>query len=181
MNEGRLYIQGRLRHRNLTKSIERSDFITSSNTRIPVPNNTIFISHQSRDSQVAEAIAQYLGTAGHDCYLDTMDPKLDGDNPYLEVHIRATIKDCLALLAVISPSTKDSWWVPLEIGVALEREKHIASYLLTKKDLPSYLWHWPAFESNDNLIKWANQTNFRTPQQANEAWRSLSLSVRMSS
>ena len=93
-----------------------------------------------------------LGQLAYPCYLDTFDPGVAGDSPYLEGYLRQVIGRCRALMAIVSPKTRSSWWVPLEIGVALEKEKHIATFLLTEVDLPSYLWLWPMLRDDQDAV-----------------------------
>ena len=89
-----------------------------------------------------KGLAMTPSREGYPCYVDTFDPTIDGDSPHLESYVRQVIGRCRALMAIVSTATISSWWVPLEIGVALEKEKHMATFLLTEVDLPSYLWQW---------------------------------------
>ena len=126
MNQGRLFVGGRLLHQNLTLT-----GAVSGGSQIQMPSNATFISHQSNDQGAAERIALLLSSHSYPCYLDTFDPNVDSDSPDLEGYLRRVIALCNNLMAMVSPTTRTSWWVPLEIGVALEKEKHIATYLLT--------------------------------------------------
>ena len=148
MNDGRLFINGQIRSRNYNLAHE-----------IIVQPKDTFISHQSGDRVSAERIAITLSSQGYPCYVDTLDPDIDGDSPQLESYLRQVIGRCRCLMAIVSRATKGSWWVPLEIGVALEKEKHIATYLVTSEDLPSYLWQWPMLRSDQDVISWARDTS----------------------
>ena len=112
-----------------------------------------------------------LSRQGYPCYLDTFDPSVDGDSPNLESYLRKVIAACTNLMAIVSQVTKTSWWVPLEIGVALEKEKHIATYLLNAEDLPSYLWLWPMLRSERDAITWAQDTQKQSFATMNNNWR----------
>ena len=136
-----------------------------------MPPNTTFISHQSRDALSAEKVATTLSRQGYPCYLDTFDPSVDGDSPDLESYLRKVIAACTNLMAIVSQATKTSWWVPLEIGVALERQKHIATYLLNAEDLPSYLWLWPMLWNERDAITWAQDTQKQSVATMNSNWR----------
>ena len=160
MNEGRLFVNGRIQERNL-----------KSSQKINVPTQAAFISHQSSDRTTAERVATALSSRGYPCYVDTLDPDVDGDNPKLESYLRQIIGQCRGLMAIVSRATKSSWWVPLEIGVALEKEKHIATYLVTSEDLPSYLWLWPMLRSDQEAISWAQDTSRYTAVRMNLSWR----------
>ena len=160
MNDGRLFINGRIQARNYNLVHEN----------IVQPRDT-FISHQNSDRTTAERVATALSSRGYPCYVDTLDPDVDGDSPQLESYLRQVIGRCRGLMAIVSSDTKSSWWVPLEIGVALEKEKHIATYLVTSEDLPSYLWLWPMLRSDQEAISWAQDTSRYTAVQMNLNWR----------
>ncbi|MDQ7792758.1 MAG: hypothetical protein RDV00_11725, partial [Clostridia bacterium] len=55
------------------------------------------------------------------------------------------------ILAVLSEKTKESWWVPFEIGIATEKEHTIASYLISSVRLPEYLEAWPRLRDRKDL------------------------------
>lgn len=175
MNQGRLFVAGQLQHRNLTLT-----GATPGGTQIQVPSNATFISHQSNDENAAERVAVYLSSRGYPCYLDTLDPNVDGDSPGLESYLRRVIAICNNLMAIVSRTTRASWWVPLEIGVALEKEKHIATYLLTSEDLPSYLWQWPMLRSDRDVLQWAQDAQKETVAGINRNWRMRSQSEKLS-
>ena len=166
MNQGRLFQNGVLVQRGITISEALSD-----RDRVRIPLNSTFISHHNGDTLDAEALAKYLSSLGYHCYLDTLDQSVDGDSPDLEDYLREVIGRCDRLMAVVSWRTKSSWWVPLEIGVALEKEKHIATYLLEREDLPSYLWLWPMLWSYADAAWWVIDTKTRSSAQVNSSWR----------
>ena len=175
MNQGRLFVHGQSLHRNLTLSQARPE-----GEQIQVPSNSTFISHQSNDKDAAERVAISLSRQGYPCYLDTFDPNVDGDRPELESYLRRVIDLCNNLMAMVSRTTRMSWWVPLEIGVALEKEKHIATYLLTAEDLPSYLWQWPMLRSDRDALQWAQDTQGKTVSGMNRRWRMRDRSEKLS-
>ena len=98
----------------------------------------IFVSHQRQDVETARQLAILLSRKGY---------------------LRQMIGNGQALLAVVSRNTVASWWVPMEIGVALDREKHIGTYLVNRIELPSYLWLWPVMDSFGEAATWANHAN----------------------
>ena len=163
MNNGRLFINGERHFHSFSPLETAASLVLSLDT---------FISHQSEDRDIAERVATTLSKQGYPCYVDTFDPNVDGDSPYLESYLRQVIGRCRGLMAIVSRATKSSWWVPLEIGVALEKEKHIATYLVTSEDLPSYLWQWPMLRNEQDAISWAQDTHSYSVTQMNENWRS---------
>jgi hypothetical protein len=166
MNQDRLFVAGQLQYRDLSLSQA-----LSGGAQIQFPSNASFISHQSNDKDAAEKVAVFLSSRGYPCYLDTFDPNVDGDGPELESYLRRVIALCNSLMAMVSRTTRTSWWVPLEIGVALEKEKHIATYLLTSEGLPSYLWQWPMLRRGQDALQWAQDTQRETAAEMNKSWR----------
>lgn len=137
-------------------------------------NNGIFISHKKEDLELAIDIGREVAKRTKiPCYVDELDSNIENDSADLAVYIQEIIHRCQSLLAIISHHTINSWWVPLEIGVALENKKYISSY--KKSDgtmLPSYLWSWPTMTTKVEAVKWAKAT--RKSLNANElhqAWR----------
>ena len=100
----------------------------------------IFISHQKSDSANAESLARRLQTFHNlDTYLDVIDSRLARAGEELGEYLRRQLGACSHLLAVVSSSTKGSWWVPWEIGVASEKDYPLATYAIPPCSLPDYL------------------------------------------
>jgi hypothetical protein len=118
-------------------------------------NVRVFISHKQEDAVVATRIGAELRSNGVDAYLDTIDTQLGKDGPDLADYIRDQLAQCTQLLAVISPRTKLSWWVPWEIGVATEKERPQASYIADEAEIPSYLIKWPYLRSMAEVTAYA--------------------------
>ena len=175
MNQGRFFVAGQLNSQSVAISSAVSRGVATE-----MPSDTTFISHQSNDKDAAERIAVYLSSRGYPCYLDTFDPNVDGDSPNLESYLRRVIALCRSLMAIVSRTTRISWWVPLEIGVALEKRKHIATYLLTSEDLPSYLWQWPMLRSDRDALQWAQDAQRETAAGMNSNWRMRNRSEKLS-
>ena len=166
MNNGILYVNGT---RDDTASLSYRSGMRSSQVR-----HEIFVSHQRQDVETARQLAILLSRNGHPCYVDDLDPQVDGDSPGLEGYLRQMIGNGQALLAVVSRNTVASWWVPMEIGVALDREKHIGTYLVNRIELPSYLWLWPVMDSFGEAATWANHAKRSQPEAYHQVWRDLS-------
>ena len=136
--------------------------------------NGIFISHKHEDLRKAIEIGQVVAAQAQvPCYVDQLDPNVDSDSADLVTYIQEVIHQCQSLLAVVSNNTQHSWWVPLEIGVALENQKYIGSYNTDRTGLPSYLWSWPTMTTNQEAVEWARAIR-RNPSadQLHRAWRS---------
>lgn len=103
----------------------------------------IFVSHKNSDAALAAKVCHRL-TIGHGipCYLDVVDPALEKKGEDLATYLREKMGTCTQLLAVISPVTQASQWVPWEIGVATEKDFPLATYSDGTRP-PEFLAKWP--------------------------------------
>lgn len=107
----------------------------------------VFISHRSTDKDVAVDIAGYIRDCGIDVYIDVDDKGLqiatiNNDSESIVNYIHEGLKQSTHVLALISDDTRDSWWVPYEIGYGEKANKKIASMLLEQDEVdffPDYL------------------------------------------
>lgn len=111
----------------------------------------VFISHKNTDVLLAEKVARRVRANGLETYLDTIDDALVKDGPELADLLLARMGQCQQLIAVVSSQTKDSWWVPWEIGVGSEKGFRMASYSESYVTLPSYLEKWPALHTDRHI------------------------------
>ena len=115
----------------------------------------VFISHKLEDAGLAKLISdrlQNIHSIG--TYLDLLDPTIGRNGEELAQYVRKKLASCTQLLAVISPLTKDSWWVPWEIGVASEKDYPLATYGGTAT-LPDFLKRWPVLRNEQHLDAYA--------------------------
>lgn len=117
----------------------------------------IFISHKNEDSSIAHTIASQLRRNGIEVYLDVLDPQLQSNGEDLSNYLQDKLSQCTHLMAVLSYSTRLSWWVPFEIGIATEKQFPISSYITigSRSDIPEYLWKWPLLRNPEDLQKYA--------------------------
>lgn len=59
----------------------------------------------------------------------------------------------------MSEKTKDSWWVPFEVGMAAQRDFPIVNYLKATILLPDYLTYWPRLKNQTDLVKYIEVKN----------------------
>ena len=112
----------------------------------------VFISHQQADTSVAAAIAHRLKVRHQiDSYLDAIDPYISRPGEDIADYIRGVMNGCTQLLAVVSPSTKASQWVPWEIGVATEKDFPLATFGSNVLVIPEFLEKWPFLSSMEDL------------------------------
>ena len=114
----------------------------------------VFVSHKQEDSERAALIAARLRMGGLEVYIDVIDAQLSKSGPDLADYLRMRLDECSQLLAVISPITRASWWVPWEIGVATEKERFLASFVSDGATVPEFLQKWPYLQNMSDLDKY---------------------------
>ena len=128
----------------------------------------VFVSHKSNDKSNAEQVATKIKACGLKPYLDIWDLKVYGDGPELVDYIDTVIGHCNSLVAVVSHNTVHSWWVPLEIGIAITKDLYLGTFLDLDNpplNLPSYLWKWPVLKNMEDLENWCKEREKGTPPQ----------------
>jgi hypothetical protein len=102
----------------------------------------IFISHKKEDSPACKHLVWYLTESGINVFYDENDeilndPIVRKDPVKLTNRITNALLNSTHMICVISEKTKNSWWVPFEIGYAWERDymSHNDIKLLFLKDL----------------------------------------------
>jgi hypothetical protein len=114
----------------------------------------IFISHKKEDESAALDVKNALVECGVEAYLDLLDNTISGDGEKLTKHIKGKLSECTDVIVVLSEKTKNSWWVPFEIGMATQKDMPIANYLLSAQILPDYLEFWPRLKSRSDILKY---------------------------
>lgn len=79
---------------------------------------TIFLAHSSKDSELLPAVITILENHGGKVYIDKKDPRLpDKVNTETAEILRDTIRYSNKMVVLVSSNTKDSKWVPWELGL----------------------------------------------------------------
>jgi hypothetical protein len=106
----------------------------------------VFVSYQKNDKDAAMKVADYLLNAGIDVYFDQYDAELKSQNQSANPKevtkaICNGINNSSHMIVVMSPSTKDSAWVPFEIGYGFDKTELRALCLrgIPKGSLPAYI------------------------------------------
>lgn len=105
----------------------------------------IFLSHKSEDKDRVTKIANYIKQCGVNVYLDIEDHELqqafkDGNHHKITQYIDLGISYSSHVMTLVSDKTKDSWWVPYEVGIGKSRNKELSTLKLKEvRDLPSFL------------------------------------------
>ena len=116
---------------------------------------SVFVSYSRPDEAQAKQVYKYLVDHGVTAYLDIMDPSFATDT--VTAHLLERLRATSHLMAVVSDTTRYSWWVPFEIGVATDRDNRIATYTLSTVQLPHYLQIWPILRSNVDLARFVTR------------------------
>lgn len=107
----------------------------------------VFISHRTADDAVAKQAADRLQNHhGITVYIDDIDKEVARARGTAAVTalICSRLSYCTNLLAIVTPNTTGSWWVPFEIGVAREAPRVITTCTnLNDTQLPEFLLEWP--------------------------------------
>lgn len=119
----------------------------------------VFISHKKEDEETALMVQKTLTNAGVEAYLDVLDSTIADDGEKLTKHIRKKLNECTDVIVILSSKTKESWWVPFEIGMATEKDMPIANYLVSYELLPDYLEYWPRLKSSQDVLKYIKVRN----------------------
>lgn len=117
----------------------------------------VFISHQLKDATAAKMVYDTLRYNGIEAYLDLLDSALLKDGRQLTSHIVSKIGESTDVIAVVSDNTKESWWVPFEIGVATDKPRPIATFICKQVSLPEYLDFWPHLYTTSDIVKYVQK------------------------
>jgi hypothetical protein len=97
----------------------------------------VFVSYNHFDAEIANQISAVLAQLGIDYFLDVKDLQC-GD--HIESSVTRAIEEATHLIAIVSPGSAKSQWVPYEIGQARARAAVVIPYLTHRAlDLPPYL------------------------------------------
>jgi hypothetical protein len=118
-----------------------SNYSSPSNT----PKPCVFISYTKKDKAAAETVEEEFRKYGIDTYFDENDSILidavnKEDAEKITAQIQKGIEKSTHILCILSDKTKDSWWVPFEIGYG--KKSSVSLSTLSLKDvqrLPAYL------------------------------------------
>jgi hypothetical protein len=82
-----------------------------------VRNKTVFLSHSSADHDLVPAVALILENHGGRVYVDERDGQLGSDLFATAERLRSVVKACEKFVLLVTPRTKDSAWIPWELGL----------------------------------------------------------------
>lgn len=83
------------------------------------PDNATFLSHSSKDQELVEGATVILSNHGAAVYVDRVDPTMP---PYTSKETASALKrrigHCKKFVLLASENSKESRWVPWELGIA---------------------------------------------------------------
>ena len=153
-----------------SRSLDESslDQLLSNKALIPKPTRPcVFLSHKSGDKLAVKAIGNYVKKRGVDIYLDVDDPSLrqaveDDDHVAITKSIELGIHASTDLMTLISEITKNSWWVPYEIGFAKSEQKYLSTLKLKSvSHIPSFLKITKLLKSAKDLDQYIDEVKSR--------------------
>ncbi len=123
----------------------------------------VSISHQRADKNLARSVAHGFEMRGVYYYFDEDDADLQeaaarGESAAGQVvhAIEKGLAHSTHLLAILSPNTMGSWWVPYEIGSARARGYETVTLVSAMPaSLPEYIRICKTFRANEELFEWA--------------------------
>lgn len=119
----------------------------------------VFISHKQEDNITAAEVLRVLKGHNVEAYLDLLDGEIALKGEALTNHVKKRLNECTDLLVIMSEKTKDSWWVPFEIGMAAQKDFPVVNYLKAPIKLPDYLVYWPRLKNQIDLAKYIEIKN----------------------
>lgn len=116
----------------------------------------VFISHKQEDYLTALLLKHAFDRLDIDTYIDVLDSAIADGGQGLTDHIKQQLNTCTDIIVVMSESTKRSWWVPFEIGMAAQIDMPTATYLTSSVQLPDYLEYWPRLKSISDVATYVS-------------------------
>ena len=135
-------------------SAARTESLTLQAARTRDLTWDVFVSHTTKDDDLAEEVAKCIRSFGLTAWVDSDHLERKHDGPSMASQIQGVIRRSYCLLAVVTSATSESWWVPFEIGVASDRDRYLSTYGDPRVSLPSFLSAWPRVRDHDELHSW---------------------------
>jgi len=122
---------------------------------------TVFLSHSSKDKEQLPAVISILENHGGRVYVDSEDDRLpNAPNRETADILRGTVKSCSKFVLFVTTNSKDSKWIPWELGMA-DGEKSTWYVALFPTADKSYEQSWSETEYLDlyQRIVWGKIKN----------------------
>ncbi|MGO4694430.1 toll/interleukin-1 receptor domain-containing protein [Paenibacillus sp. 2TAB26] len=151
-----------IRGRNFALRNSQGQFESFSAHNFTGKNVCIFLSHISVDKAAVTQIGDYIQDAGFNIYLDINDENLqravaENDAARITAAIEKGVSNSSHMMCIVSEATKDSWWVPYEVGYGKKSNKELSTLALRNvTSLPDYLKITYKIEGVIGLNKYLN-------------------------
>src|SRR5262245_32538187 len=137
----------------------------SAKKSMPRPCPRVFVSHKQEDKDLALDVAEHIYKEGFDVWIDVINlPKVPAPKGFNRAVLLAAIIEmglinCSHLVAVMTPNTVPSRWVPYEYGrVKDDPPSRVTVAALLEPpnlpNLPDYLYLAPILRSAGDLTLW---------------------------
>jgi hypothetical protein len=122
--------------------------------------HSVFVSHKQENRDDALRIAWLANQSGHYFWLDILDPTLRGTplNPIQTACvIEMALLNCTHVIALITPKSIPSRWIPYEYGRVKEPTPYAlnaACWLYKVASIPEYLELGTLCAKEDHITRW---------------------------
>lgn len=105
------------------------------------PICSVFLSHSNKDEASLKGVIAFLKSLGADVYIDLNDITLP-QKPSQETarKLKEQIKKCSKVIVLVSENSKNSKWIPWEVGIADMNKTPQKIALLPKTESVSAVW-----------------------------------------
>lgn len=114
--------------------ILRDAFERQRGTNMSSSSGTIFISQSHSDKQISEKLVEILVASllmpQGSIRCSSVDGYQFAGGAHMSSSVRDEVSGCAVMLALLSWECQKSWWVPMEIGAALQEEKRLIPLLV---------------------------------------------------
>lgn len=113
----------------------------------------IFISHKNEDSVIAKRLDFEFKRHGINTYLDVIDEQISNNGKSLTEHIKNAMNECSDIIVVMSEKTRNSQWVPFEVGMSAQRDMPTVTFLVENVKLHEFLEYWSRLKDYSDVEK----------------------------
>lgn len=130
--------------KNLKKSINLNNYYFEK--KASYQSFDVFLSHSSKDKDILPSVINFLSKYNVNVYIDKSDDELP-KKPSSETGdvIKSRIQEAKKFIVLVSQNSKDSKWIPWELGIADEKKK-IENVALLPCIQSTSLSDWPEQE-----------------------------------
>lgn len=106
----------------------------------------VFLSHSSKDKDILPSVINFFSQYGVNVYIDKADEELPKKtSPETGDKLKNRIQEAKKFIVLVTENSKDSKWIPWELGIADEKKK-IKNIALLPTVQGSFNPEWPEQE-----------------------------------